>query len=278
MEHLGDTIAAIAREKAGIIKRGDRAVTGAVGDALDVIRRRARRVDAPLSTVQPLPVARLDTTGTVVRHAALGEVRVGLLGRHQAANAAVALAIIEALGAAGIARVDEAAIRAGLAAVRWPGRLELLTRGSDGPAAGVDVLLDGAHNAAGAAALASAVEDLSGSLAAGRATLLLGMLRDKEVAAMLAALRGSTRLAGAGVITTAVPDSPRALSAAALAAAWGAGAVPVEAVVDALGLAIDQARSEGGALIVAGSLYLVGAVRAVLVPEAPTDTVAERRA
>src|SRR5262245_34860598 len=97
MEHLGDTVPAIAREKAPIIKRGDRAVTGASGDALPVIRRRAQRLGVPLTVAPPLEVLASDRLGLTVRDPVLGELRVGLLGAHQAANAAVALATVAAI-------------------------------------------------------------------------------------------------------------------------------------------------------------------------------------
>ena len=126
MEYLGDTLEAIAREKAAIIKRGDRAVSGAVGAPLRIIRRRAQRMGVPLSEVEPLVVTGMDAHGTQVVHPRLGAFRVGLLGRHQAANAATAIAALDALGAAGIAAVDDAAVRAGLEGATWPGRLELL--------------------------------------------------------------------------------------------------------------------------------------------------------
>ena len=80
MEYLGDTIPAIAREKAAIIKRGDRAVTGTQGDALAVVRRRARRMDAPLVVTGPPPVLAMDRLGTTIAHPILGELRLGLPG------------------------------------------------------------------------------------------------------------------------------------------------------------------------------------------------------
>lgn len=262
MEHLGDTLTAIAREKAAIVKRGDRAVTGAAGDALAVIRRRAARLAVPLAETAPLPVVGIDREGTVVAHPTLGELRVGLIGRHQGANAAVALGVIAALDAAGIARVDAAAVRSGLAATRWPGRVELLP--------GLpEVILDGAHNVDGAAALATTLDELAPALSGGRATLLLGIMRDKEVAAVLDALQTSTVLRDARLVAVTVPDAPRAQAAAELASAWGrADAEAVDDLPAALDRALDLARAAGGPLIVAGSLYLVGAVRGILVPGA----------
>ena len=189
MEHLGDSLTAIAREKAAIIKRGDRAVTGADGEALRVIRRRAAGMGVPLAIAPALDVLALDRTGTLVRHPRLGPLRLGLIGRHQGANAAVAVGILEALDAAGIVSVGEEALRTGLAATHWPGRVELLALGAAGRAEAAgpsavpgrpDVILDGAHNAAGAAALAATLDELAPALSGGRATLLLGIMRDKE--------------------------------------------------------------------------------------------------
>jgi dihydrofolate synthase/folylpolyglutamate synthase len=254
-EYLGTTIPAIAREKAAIIKRGDLAVTGATGEALPVIGRRAARMGVPLDVVPPLPVVRTDRAGISVIHATLGELRVGLLGEHQAANAAVALAAIEALRRQGVASVDPDAIRRGLADARWPGRLELLEVGA------TDVLLDGAHNADGARTLAAAMATLAPHHAAGRVALILGILADKDVTGMVDALRSAPSLRAARVLTTPVPESPRSLDAAALAAVWGPGAVPTASVDEALERGLSLAAAEGGPLVVAGSLYLFGNVR-----------------
>jgi len=277
MEYLGDTLTAIAREKAAIVKRGDRAVTGAEGEALGVIRRRAARMGAPLVVVEPLPVLSMDRTGTLVRHPRLGPLRLGLIGRHQGANAAVAVAVLEALDATGIARVGDEALRTGLAGARWPGRVELLVLGAAdrAEAAGAvavrgrpDVILDGAHNAAGAAALAATLDELAPGLSGGRATLMLGIMRDKEVAAVLDALRAARLLAAARVLAVTVPDAPRALPAAELASAWGGPDTEAwDDVAAALQRGLTLARAADGPLVVAGSLYLVGAVRGMLMPD-----------
>ncbi|HSH21701.1 MAG TPA: Mur ligase family protein, partial [Candidatus Caenarcaniphilales bacterium] len=169
-EHLGLTVAAIAREKAAIVKRGDRAVTGASGEALPIISRRATRLAVPLRTVEPLRVVGMDRSGLRVTTDAGRQVQVGLIGRHQASNAALALAILEELGQAEIAETTDRDIDRSFSAARWPGRLELLSLGSNGrarPAAtdephptDPDVLLDGAHNPDGATALAAALDEL----------------------------------------------------------------------------------------------------------------------
>jgi dihydrofolate synthase/folylpolyglutamate synthase len=262
---LGDTVESIAAEKAAIIKPGARAVTGASGPALAVIETRCREVAVPLAVYPPLPVVGMDLTGLALQEPRLGTLRLPLLGRHQAANAAVALGVIAALGDVGVAGVPDAAIVAGLAETRWPGRLELLTH------AGQRVLIDGAHNPDGAAALAAAVDELAAQLPGGRAVMLLAMMSDKAVADVLAALTSAPLLQGAVCVTTRVPDSVRSMAVAELAAAWQATVGrPAEAAIDdadaALDHALGQAAATGGLLLVSGSLYLVGHVRSRLVP------------
>ena len=132
-EILGPTTVAIAREKAQIIKRGDfKALTGATGDAYEVIRRRAARVGVPLREVRPLAVTASSRSGIDLT-TDTGPLHVGLLGRHQASNAAMAVAILEALASAGIASATWNAIQRSFADARWPGRLELLSLGPGGP-------------------------------------------------------------------------------------------------------------------------------------------------
>jgi dihydrofolate synthase / folylpolyglutamate synthase len=258
-ELLGPTIEAIAQEKAAIIKPGDRAVSGAQGVAQRVIASHAARLDVPLRAAPTLAYEGADLGGTRVRHPRLGTLRLGLLGRHQAANAGVALGVVEALGEAGIADVPDAAVREGFASARWPGRLELLE------ADGVPVLLDGAHNPDGAAALATAVEDLRQHLPAARVVLLLGLVREKDRSAVCAALATSPSLRDALTITTPVPGTDRSLEAPDLADAWvgasGGGARAAAGPDEALAEGLELARREGGTLVVAGSLYLVGHVR-----------------
>ncbi|HET9456552.1 MAG TPA: cyanophycin synthetase [Candidatus Limnocylindrales bacterium] len=261
-DRLGPTIAAIAREKAAIIERGDVAVTGATGEALAIVRRRARRMGAPLTVVEPPPVVGLSRDGIEVELPRLGRTFVGLRGRHQAANAAVAHALLDALGEAGIADVPDSDRFAGFAAARWPGRLELLE------VAGREVLLDGAHNPAGAAALAAALDDLRPFLRPGPITLVVASMADKDVGGIVAALAAARALEGARIVATRI-DAPRALAADELGAAWLAARPDVTVTVEpdpgaALGAAIAGAD---GPVVVAGSLYLVGFARARLVDD-----------
>jgi dihydrofolate synthase/folylpolyglutamate synthase len=269
-DRLGSTVEAIAREKAAIIERGDLALTGATGPALAVIRRRAARVRAPLRVVPPAPLLGWDRDGIDVALPGLGRTRVGLRGRHQAANAAVADALLDALEAAGIATVPPAARLEGYARAAWPGRLELLE------VEGREVLLDGAHNPAGATALATALDDLRPFLAGGRdaapppLTLIVASMADKDVDGVIRALAASPHVRSARVVCTAI-DDPRALAAADLAALWrAAGAVPGGhlAVEPDPAAALDRAVSSApGAVVVAGSLYLVGLIRGRLVDD-----------
>ncbi len=273
-DRLGPTIGAIAREKVAIVKRGDVAVSGADGEALAILRRRCARLGVPLAVAPPPPV--LGWTRDVLRIdlPGLGATDIGLRGRHQAANAAIADGLLDALEAAGIATVPAEARRRGYAAARWPGRLELVSVAATGTRPGREILLDGAHNPDGAAALARALDDLRPYLAGGGETppppltLVWASMADKDIAGVVAAVAGAGSLAGATVICTAL-DLPRALPAEDLAAAWRAG--PPDADVRtapdpdaAFELALRTGR---GPVVVAGSLYLVGAVRARLVDD-----------
>jgi dihydrofolate synthase / folylpolyglutamate synthase len=233
MELLGDTLEAIAREKAGIFRPGVAAVSHGAQppEALAALRDEAARRGAPFE------VAAREWTGAV-----------GLAGPHQRANAALAAAALARLDAAGV-RVPPAAIAAGIAGARWPGRLETL----DG------VLLDGAHNPDGAAALAASLA----ALHPGRPVeLVYGVLADKDGEGMLAALAPAVRR-----LHLVQPPSPRARAVESVAALAAARGIAADAHGGDLAGAIACARAAAGAdgiAVVAGSLYLVGAARALL--------------
>jgi dihydrofolate synthase/folylpolyglutamate synthase len=270
-QYLGDTIEAIAKEKAAIIVRGDRAVIGATerGGALDVIRHRSQRVGAPFTIARAGAIRTLGRDGIEVELEGRGAVRVGLLGRHQGANAAVAAATLDALRDAGIASVSDDELRTGFAAARWPGRMELIPNAL-GAGDERDLLLDGAHNEDGAAALAAALVDLAPHLrnaTAGQGTppvLLLAVMADKSVAEVCAAFARSPILRTAHVICTSVGDvrslPPEQLALAVRAAGLGAQVEIAAAPIEAL----QVAARRSGPIIAAGSLYLVGAVRGEL--------------
>ncbi|MFZ9971531.1 MAG: bifunctional folylpolyglutamate synthase/dihydrofolate synthase [Candidatus Limnocylindrus sp.] len=267
-EYLGDTIELIAREKAAIIMQGDRAVTGASerGGALRVIRECAHNVGAPLTEATHGAVRPRGRDGIEVDLPRLGPVHVGLLGQHQGENAAVALATLDAMRDAGIVTVSDAAIGEGFASVKWPGRMELIRQPFGGSDAR-DLLLDGAHNEDGAASLAAGIRDLAPLLADadGRTgqtplTLVIAAMSDKSITEIFRALSQAEALKRASVICTSVGDARSASvdTLAAVAREVGLGAQirgasnPIEA--------LDQAAAARGAVVVAGSLYLGGAV------------------
>jgi dihydrofolate synthase/folylpolyglutamate synthase len=269
-DQLGSTTTAIAREKAAIIERGDLAVTGATGDGLVVIRRRARRLRVPLTETRPAVVVGFDRDRIVVELAG-GPTPVGLRGRHQAANVAVADALLDALDDAGIARVGPEDRRRGYAAVRWPGRLELISVGTGDTAR--DVLLDGAHNPAGAAVLARALDDLRPFLTGGatpdatEVTVVMAAMSDKDVDGVVGALAGAEALVGARIICTDL-GLPRSLAGDDLARRWATVPGMRVAVESTPAAAFDRALREApGPIVVAGSLYLVGEIRGRLVDE-----------
>ena len=201
-------------------------------------------------------------TGSTSSCHASGRTRIGLRGRHQAANAATADALLDALEAAGIAAVPPAARRTGYASAVWAGRLELIRAGDR------DVLLDGAHNPAGAAALAVALDDLRPFLADGPLTLVTASMADKDVDGVIAALVTAAALQGATVVCTSL-DLARAMSATDLATHWRANArAPRDIRVERDPLAaLDGALAGSGPVVVAGSLYLVGMARGQLVDD-----------
>jgi dihydrofolate synthase / folylpolyglutamate synthase len=261
MAQLGSTVTAIAREKAAIIERGDQAVTGARGDGLAVIRRRARRMGVPLTEVLAPPVLGWDRDGIDVDLPRLGPTRIGLRGRHQAENVATADAVLDALETAGIATAPDSARRIGYANAVWPGRLELIR------AEGHDVLLDGAHNPAGAAALATALDDLRPYLEIGRLTLVTATMGDKDVDGLITALAGARALADARIVATTLPGS-RAMPADELADRWRRRGPSEDILVEAdPDRALTRALEGDGPVVVAGSLYLVGVARARLVDD-----------
>ena len=256
---LGSTLIAIGGEKAAIIKAGNVPVTGATGRGLRPILDRCAALGVPLLRAGPRQPygATLRETGwdgivvdarTPSRR--LDGLRVGLLGRHQAQNAAVTLGVIDALAERWGIEVDDATLRRGLANARWPGRLEVL----DGSSLGLRrVLLDGAHNPAGAAALARALEDLG----VRRPTVVFGAMRTKRVGALL---RELAPLDPRFVFTRV--DNPGAHDPQTLARTWrrlsGRGSRSALSPDRALAMA------DGDPVVVAGSLYLVGAIRGML--------------
>ncbi len=132
-----------------------------------------------------------------------------------------------------------------------------------------EVLLDGAHNPHGIAALAAALGELLPQVTASSPTLLMGVMANHWQEGMLDPLLDVAPKAA--LFATRVPDSTGSLEPVRLAAAWGAGAVAIADTERALGSALERASQASGPLIVCGSLYLVGYVRARLVAAATTE-------
>jgi len=257
---LGSVVETVAAEKAGIVKPGATVVSAAQPDpAMEVVATAARKADGRLV------VAGRDF-GVLDRQTAVGgqvltlqgvtaevsDVFVPLHGLHQAANAAYALAAVEGFfGFAG--GIDPDVIREGFAAVRAPGRLEVIRAEDTAP-----VILDGAHNAAGARALATA---LATEFAFRHRVFVLGILADKDLEAMVAALLPVAH----HIVVTRAP-SERGAPADRLAKIVSAAGHSVEEagdVAEALELATGLA-GDTDAVVVTGSLYTVGAARTAL--------------
>jgi dihydrofolate synthase/folylpolyglutamate synthase len=230
--YLGTTLREIAAEKAGIIKPGVPVVVGPMAtDAIETIEEVAARRGAAVIRATPD-----DVDGMTL----------GLAGAHQRANAAVAVRLLQLLDARGI-EVSAQAIAAGLADPRWPGRLE--RRQLPG---GRELLLDAAHNPAGAASLASYLKTLGGD----PRPLVLAAMRDKDVTGIFAALLpaiGSLIVTRASNARSADPEM-LAQQARAIAPT-----LPI-AIEPALDAALDAAWRASPRIVVAGSIFLLGDV------------------
>jgi dihydrofolate synthase/folylpolyglutamate synthase len=256
---LGDTLEQIAAEKAGIARPGVPMVVGELpAAAAATVEAVCAERDVPLvhaaEGVACLTAAQRD--GHLSLHATTatreyGPVVLGLAGDHQAGNALVAIRLLEALDAEGL-HVGRDAVERGLADVRWPGRLETIAVGGERVA-----ILDGAHNPAGAAALAT---HLQHRFPLG-VPIVLGISADKDVAGIVAALLP----AASGFVVTAFPG-PRALPAEALASQVRARTSRPVTVAVPIDAALAAAWAASATIVVAGSLFLVGAVREHLTP------------
>ncbi len=272
---LGDTLAKIAAEKAGIIKPGVPVVTAECGDeALRVIEKVARENNSPLTRVDSDPSSIFHPPQSVAPK--LGEGGPSLSGAHQRANAALAVATVQALR--NQIPVSDEQITTGLAKVKWPGRLQLITRPN-----GQRVLLDGAHNIAGVEALRAALKSPLSSQeprssgresapsnqnqsrltsAATGQTLILGMLSDKDWRPMC------EKLAPLASRILLVPvDSARTAKPEELADVCRATNPQAEVLcMKTLPGALENAANDAF-VVIAGSLYLIGAALVLLDPE-----------
>ena len=238
---LGSTLEAIAYEKAGVIRPGIPVVCGPLPrGADDVIVQTCREQGARL--VRASSWRGLEELA--------GTAAPALRGAHQRENARVAGCLLQELDALGV-RVDGASRRSAVLDVEWPGRLETFRW------RGAEILLDAAHNPAGARALARYLRETGWT----PATLVFGALEDKDVRSMLAELAPAC-----GAIVCTAPASPRALPPEVLAtlaqgvagAEWRVSALPEPA--RALEFAVDAS----GRVVAAGSIFLIGPLRGIL--------------
>ncbi len=239
--YLGRTLRDIAFEKAGIIKPGVPVVIGELPHEADrAIEQIAREREAPLIRSSPRDAA---------------DFFVGLGGAHQKANAGVAVRVLQELGSRGL-RVPVDAIASGLARPGWPGRLELW-RLADGR----ELLMDAAHNPAGAAALASYLSGWHPVEA--RPPLVFGAMRDKDAAKMFSAL-----LPRVGAIVLTRASTPRSADPHELAGIARRIAPDFPIVVEPTpARALDAAWRLSRRVVVAGSIFLLGDVMKLI--EAP---------
>jgi dihydrofolate synthase/folylpolyglutamate synthase len=248
-QYLGDSLAAIAREKAGIVKPGIPVVVGRLGpEALEAVRAVAAERGAPFvrahDGVDLSEYSDRDPPDVVLRttRCDYGRLVPALKGRHQLDNVIVAVAILEALDRTGI-HVPTDAVRAGIEQVWWPGRLDT-RRLPDGR----EVLLDAAHNADGAIALRDAL-----ALHAPR-PIVFAAMRDKDVVSMLRALAAIT---DTFIMTRA--SNRRSHDPAALAE-WARRSCPGCTVLiePSIGSALRTAWALSPRIVVAGSIFLLG--------------------
>jgi len=257
VEVLGPTLADIAREKAGVVKPHTTLVLGetdpelaqvflAAADAVGDVETHVAGVSFGVRANRMAVGGRLLDLFTP--GASYQDLFLPLHGAHQGANAACALAAAESFFGTPL---DDAVVEDGFAAVRVPGRLEVVGRAPL-------VVLDGAHNVAGARALADALHEefpVSGGVVA-----VLGMLHGRDPSAIVGALAGG----GVRTVVACTAPSPRALDAADIAEAaraQGLDALATDSVDDAVTLAAARTPDDG-LLLVTGSLYVVADARA----------------
>lgn len=263
IDKLGSTLAAIAREKAGILKSGVPAVISVQPqEALDVITAVAQRLGTPLS-LWGQDYEAFEQRGRLVfqsEHRLLDLPLPALMGRHQIANAGTAVAAalhLEPL------EIGVRAIERGLLDVRWPARMQQLNNGLLARllTPGSELWLDGGHNAAGGEAVAQTLAELD-ERAPKPVGLILGMMGQKDAAGFLQHFRGLVRR----IVTVPIPGGPEAahepgeLAAAAAAIGFNAQSAPdVETAIRDL----EDAEQEPLRILICGSLYLAGHVLAL---------------
>ena len=259
-EHLGDSVGAIAGEKAGILKRDVPAIVAAQPrEALAAIERQAARVKAPIR------IAGEDWMATEERGRLVYQDDDGLLdlpapklyGRHQFENAGVAIATLRAIGAL---KLPPAAFEAGIAKADWPARMQRLTQGRLAALspAGSELWLDGGHNADGGRAIANALADLEERVSR-PLVLVVGMLATKDCESFLRNFTGLARR----VVAVPIPRQEKSLPAETIADVARAVGIPAQGSEDVATALAEIGRFALDApprILITGSLYLAGEV------------------
>ena len=258
-DRCGGTLAGIAEHKAGIIKEGVPVITAATGTPLEIIEQRAEECGADVFVYGEDFSAQLflkEGGQSIVFHSVVcrepAPFELALAGPYQTENAALVIMAAQVLGRED-ARITETALRSALRSVHHPARFEILA------AENLQVVIDGAHNPAGMQALRAGLDVYFPHVPR---VFLLGILKDKDIDAMLAAL-----LRPGDRVVTVRPNSVRAAGAdvvAAVAAGMGLDTLACGDVQTGLAEAERRARADGALLVAAGSLYLVGGIRALL--------------
>lgn len=252
-QYLGTTLAAVAAEKAGIIKPEVPVVVGVVGpEARTVIARIAGEQRAPMIDAGDgvsIESHQINDDGTQTMRLRTpskdyGRVTLGLAGAHQVSNATVAVRLVEVLDEQGF-RVPADAVVRGLADVQWPGRLQTITLED-----GREALLDAAHNPAGAEMLAAFLAPQP------RRPMVFGVMRDKDAEGILRVL---APVVSAMIITSAL--TPRAAEPERVAAVARRVRPDLDVRVEAsLSAALGAAWNLDRRILVAGSIFLLGDV------------------
>ncbi|MBB3692410.1 folylpolyglutamate synthase/dihydrofolate synthase family protein [Sphingomonas sp. BK580] len=254
---LGDTLAQIAAEKAGIAKPGAPLVTMRYPpEAAEPVARAAAAAGAPLLAEGEAWQHRVTATGVALsdRRGTVTLPLPSLPGAHQAHNLALAATMLRAQDRLAL---DEAALAAAARQARWPARLQRLATGPlTAPLGATPVWLDGGHNESAGRALGAAIDRVAGAGAARSLALVIGMLANKDPRGLLAPIAHRVGLLVALPVPGHAHHDPADL--AALARELG---VPATATASSLGAAIAEVTQfEPGALLVLGSLYLAGEV------------------
>lgn len=255
-EYLGNTVAEIAKEKAGIIKAGSMVLYGGeAGEASEIILKRANELICPCYAVDNslLSNVRLSVDGTTFDYGRYENLKLNLLGDYQLYNAARVITASEILRAGGVKITDEA-VRSGLEKAKWKGRFERFS-------ADPDVFFDGAHNTEG---IEHAAKSIRGYYPDKKIVLITGVMHDKDFDSMADTLAPLCQR-----VFTVRPDNPRALLAeeyATVFAGKGVYATAYKSFDAAVREAYAYAKKENLPLFCLGSLYSYASFKKAIMP------------